>query len=337
MEAFVYHLASSQRALLKDLGVEPEDVLRFAGLPHDLFGRESARLTSDEYYRLWSGLEAALGERSAAVALAEALRGDWFTPPMFAALASPCFAIAVERIARYKPLIAPLRLDVHADARALTVDLTWLDASHPPPPSLVAMELLFFVGLARLGTRERIRPRRVVARELPDRMDAIAAFVGAPIERGESTRLVLDTADAERPFLTSNPSMWAAFEPELRRRLAEVDASASTEERVRAALLEGLPSGQLAVDVVAKRLGMSKRTLQRRLEGDGTSYQRVLSETREALARHYLARTSLATTEIAFLLGFDEPNSFYRAFADWTGQTPDAVRRTAISNVSSST
>lgn len=327
MDAHVYHLASSQRALLKDLGVDPGDLLRLAGLPHDLFARESVRLSSDEYYRLWNAIEAALGERSAAVALAEALRGDWFTPPMFAALASPSFSIAVERIAQYKPLIAPLRLDVRADGDALSVELEWLDASAPPPPSLVAMELCFFVGLARLGTRERVRPRRVLAPEVPQKADALRAFLGVPIERGDAPRLLFSRADADRPFLTSNPSMWATFEPELRRRLAEVDASASTEERVRAALLEGLPSGQLAVEAVARRLGMSKRTLQRRLEGDGTSYQRVLSETREALARHYLARTSLATTEIAFLLGFDEPNSFYRAFSDWTGQTPDAVRR----------
>ncbi|MGE0788757.1 MAG: AraC family transcriptional regulator ligand-binding domain-containing protein [Sandaracinaceae bacterium] len=329
MEPHVYHLASSQRALLKDLGVEPGDVLRLAGLPHDLFARESARLTSDEYYRLWAGLEAALGERSAAVALAEALRGDWFTPPMFAALASPCLAVAVERIARYKPLIAPIRLDTRIDADALSIELSWLDASRPPPPSLVAMELLFFVGLARLGTRERIRPRRAIARELPDGVEQATEFLGVPLERGDAHRVVFELADAQRPFLTSNDAMWAAFEPELRRRLAEVDATASTEERVRAALLEGLPSGQVAVDSVAKRLGMSKRTLQRRLEGDGTSYQRVLSETREALARHYLAKTTLATAEIAFLLGFEEPNSFFRAFSDWTGQTPDAVRRSS--------
>lgn len=329
MDAHVYHLASSTRALFKDLGAEPEDLLRRAGLPHDLFGRESARLTSDEYYRLWNALEEALGDRSAAVALAEALRGDWFTPPMFAALASPSFAVAVERIARYKPLIAPLRLDVQSDASTLTIDLSWLDVDHPPPPSLVAMELSFFVGLARLGTRERIQPLRVSAPEVPGHHHALTAYLGVPIERGDAPRLVFARADAERAFLTSNPAMWATFEPELRRRLAEVDASATAGERVRAALLEGLPSGQLDVDAVAKRLGMSRRTLQRRLEGDGTSYQRVLSETREALARHYLSRTSLATTEIAFLLGFDEPNSFYRAFSDWTGQTPDAVRRSA--------
>ncbi|XXT51298.1 AraC family transcriptional regulator [Sorangium sp. So ce542] len=60
---------------------------------------------------------------------------------------------------------------------------------------------------------------------------------------------------------------------------------------------------------------------------EGTSFQQILKETREALARHYLEKTSLPVAEISFLLGFSEPNSFYRAFRSWTGTTPDQARR----------
>lgn len=80
---------------------------------------------------------------------------------------------------------------------------------------------------------------------------------------------------------------------------------------------------------VARRLAMSKRTLQRRLVEEGTSYQDVLRDTRLELARHYLVRTSVPLGEISFLLGFEESNSFFRAFNDWTGRTPEAVRREA--------
>ncbi len=120
--------------------------------------------------------------------------------------------------------------------------------------------------------------------------------------------------------------MWATFEPELRRRLADLSGPATTAERVRAALLEGIPSGLLTMEAMARKLALSKRTLQRRLEEEGTSYQQVLTETREALARHYLEKTALPAAEVAFLLGFDEPNSFYRAFRQWTGRTPDSLR-----------
>ena len=58
----------------------------------------------------------------------------------------------------------------------------------------------------------------------------------------------------------------------------------------------------------------------------GTTFQAILNETRESLALHYLANPSLSANEIAYLLGYEEPSSFYRAFQAWTGETPQAVR-----------
>ncbi len=66
--------------------------------------------------------------------------------------------------------------------------------------------------------------------------------------------------------------------------------------------------------------------MQRRLSRETTSYQAVLSETRESLARHYLSSSSLPIDEISFLLGYEDTHSFYRAFKDWTGLTPQGVR-----------
>jgi uncharacterized protein (DUF2384 family) len=63
--------------------------------------------------------------------------------------------------------------------------------------------------------------------------------------------------------------MWQVFEPELRRRLSQLDATASTAERVHAVLLELLPGNEATLEKTAERLGMSKRTLQRRLEDEG--------------------------------------------------------------------
>lgn len=108
---------------------------------------------------------------------------------------------------------------------------------------------------------------------------------------------------------------------------ADLNASATTASRVRAALREGLPSGLTSMEDIAAKLLMSKRTLQRRLEAEASNFQGLLQETREAVSRHYLMKTTLPFAEISLLLGFDEPNSFYRAFRAWTGTTPDAVRR----------
>jgi AraC-like DNA-binding protein len=98
---------------------------------------------------------------------------------------------------------------------------------------------------------------------------------------------------------------------------------------VRAVLLEALPSRTFAIDRVARRLGVSTRTLQRRLLDEGTSYNEVVRDVRRELALHYLERTAMPSDEIALLLGFDDPKSFFRAFHAWTGRTPQSARGAA--------
>ena len=124
--------------------------------------------------------------------------------------------------------------------------------------------------------------------------------------------------------------MWAAFEPSLRQRLSDATTIASTSARVSGWLSETIASGRASIDDAARGLGVSTRTLQRRLTDEGTSFQSLLAETRLKLSRHYLTQTHLGIPEIAFLLGYSEQNSFYRAFRDWTGLTPEAARHPSM-------
>ena len=96
---------------------------------------------------------------------------------------------------------------------------------------------------------------------------------------------------------------------------------------VRSALIEALPAGEVAADEIVHRLGVSKRTLQRKLGDEGTTYQKQLNHVRELLAKRYLTTTSMRTDEIAFMLGYVELNSFLRAFSSWTGSTPSEYRK----------
>ncbi|APR82640.1 Transcriptional regulator, AraC family protein [Minicystis rosea] len=329
MTQHAYALDITWPALLKGVGVRLANVLRRAELPDDLFARPFARLETAAYFRFWEAIEAEAGDGAFPLRIYDSLRSESFSPPLFAALCSPNLLTALSRLSRYKPLVGPLRLDV-VDARdEVVVHLQWLEPVLEPPTTLAAAELLFFVSLARMGTHEHIHPKRVTMKTQPPQLRAYEEFVGVPIRTGKGHSVAFSRADATTPFLSSNDAMWAVFEPELRRRLAELDASATTAERVRATLLEALPGGNVAMDGVARRLALSKRTLQRRLEDEGTSYQDVLRETRLELARHYLERTMVPLSEISFLLGFEETNSFFRAFSDWTGTTPETIRRDA--------
>jgi len=238
--------------------------------------------------------------------------------------------VAARRIATYKPLIGPMRTGITHDSARLTVTYRW-PAGMTPPPLLATTELVFWVALARIATRHHVRPVRVSAPQLPPDPGPLAGYFGVRPREGPGGSITFAAADAARPFLTENEPMWRFFAPELRRRLADLHTAASAADRVRAALLETLPAGDHAMTTVARHLATSPRTLQRQLQDEGTSFQAVLAGTREHLARHYLTHSAMTTAEIAYLLAYDDTNSFYRAFRTWTGTTPDTLRTATTS------
>ncbi|MEM7350526.1 MAG: AraC family transcriptional regulator ligand-binding domain-containing protein [Acidobacteriota bacterium] len=321
-----FTLPPGWRVLLKDLGLPPVDVLRRAGLPDDLLTRETIHLSTEEYFEFWRGLDREAADPLLPIRIGQSISVEVFDVPIFAAVCSPNLNVAARRISRYKRLIGPMALHVEEDGRGTTLEIEFLDKSWIPPRCLIAMELVFFVQLARLATREEVRPAKVIAPEPPEPARAYTEYFGCQVERGDRRAVTFSTRDAKQPFLTANAKMWEFFEPELRKRLSELDETATVTDRVRGALLELLPSGNPSLQAVSKKLAVSTRTLQRRLGVEGQTFQRVLDSTREELARHYLGSSAMSGAEISFLLGFEDPNSFFRAFHTWTGETPEQAR-----------
>jgi AraC-like DNA-binding protein len=312
--------------LLRDLGVQPENLLRRAQLPRDLLTHESARVSVDEYFRLWRALEEEADDPTLPIRLGKAISPEAFHPAVFAALCSPDLVVAVKRIGEYKRLIAPMTKTIEETPTGFFVEMRWNDPHLQVPVSLSATELVFLTEIARIATREHIQPLKVESPYPIEPVDAFEAFFGIAPERGDRHGVLFSKEDARRPFLTASEAMWDTFEPELRRRLTRLDASAPIAERVRTMLLEGLPAGEVSIQITARRLGLSARTLQRNLKREGSSYKEIVRRTREQLARHYIKNTTLAYPEISFLIGFEEPSSFFRAFREWTGETPDSMR-----------
>jgi AraC-like DNA-binding protein len=325
-----YAVSPGWRVLLQDVRLNVANVLRRAELPADLFARDKAALSTQEYFRLWRGIEEESGDPKLPLRIGTAISAEAFDPPIFAALCSPELNTALARLSHYKRLIASMALHVDVRDDATTLELEWLDKTAAPPRSLILAELVFFVQLSRMATRTRISPLEARSPELPEHPQDFTEYFGVPVQYGPRPRLLFSAADATRHFLTANEKMWEFFEPELKKGLADLVESATTEERVRAALLELLPSGATSIEAVSKKLGTSARTLQRRLKQEGLSFQSVLDRTRESLAKHYLTTSSMTGAEISFLLGFEDPNSFFRAFQAWTGQTPRSMRETTV-------
>lgn len=314
------------RILLTDLGIPAGEVLALAELPADLLKRKDSSVTVAEYFRLWQALDRLGGDPELPIRILQALSPEMFSPPLFAALCSPSLASAVGRIQQFKPLIGPMELDVRDAPSGLTLDIRINGSSLPMPRIMAATELGYFVWLARLATRHHVVPERLVSPVPLEPGAAFKAYFGCRVETGKSLHLRFSSEDARRPFVTRNDALWSFFEPGLRQRLEEVRFDGSLSERVRSALLEAIPAGMTSSDSVARKLALSKRTLQRRLEAENTSFSELLAQVREELARYYIRHTDLPYAQISFLLGYQDPNSFHRAFGAWTGTTPEFVK-----------
>lgn len=311
---------------LAEMGFSMEEVLSKAMLPEDLFARQTPSLTAAEYFRLMEAIDILSPDEQTLIRMAAMEGIEAFSPPIFAAYCSRNALVCLKRLAQYKPLIGALVYDVEETETEVRVTILSANSEWELPEILVGIEFVFLVGLLRKATKEPITPLAVTVKR-PMKNSAYQTFLGATITVSEQNCLVFSKNDAYRPFISRNESMWEFFEPELNKRLSMMETEDTCAARVRAALMELLPSGACTIDDVAQTLRYSRRTLQRKLQEENTNFQKQLNHTRELLAKTYLSNTEMTCEDIAFLLGYQETGSFLRAFVVWTGQTAREYRK----------
>lgn len=182
----------------------------------------------------------------------------------------------------------------------------------------------------QVSTRE-FRPREVHFRHAaPETIRAHEEYFGCPIRFGSDRDALLVSEETLRtPNRLGDESISRFFDAHLETELSrydDVENDASLDRRVRREVSRSLSEGVPAISAVARGLGLSARTLQRRLAGEGHTYQGLVDDARRQLARRLLRETSYSLAEIAFMTGFSEQSAFTRAFRRWDGQTPRSFR-----------
>ena len=148
----------------------------------------------------------------------------------------------------------------------------------------------------------------------------------APVRFGaKHTQLVLDRALLDSPLTTADPSLTPVLEGHAAARQAAFEDESNLLGELRRAMRVGLQNDDAGIDAIARRIGVTPRSLQRKLKEDGTSFSGLREEVRRELADRYLGQ-GLSISEVSFLLGFSEPSAFFRAFKRWTGRTPTEHR-----------
>ena len=311
--------------MIRDLGLDPQTVMRRAGLQPAMLDGDGTKISLADYARLLDVVTEEVANPALPLMMGDANAIDYFDPAFFAAMCSPDMNAAAVRIADYKQLVSPFRLNVEIGRDITTI--TFDCPAWPVLPQTQALtEIVFLVNFVRRATRHHVVPRTVTmpfdvpAREMFD------AHFGCPVKRGAGGSFTLAAVDAQRAFVTHDDDMWSFFEAQIMRPAEEDTGPSSTRERVTHCLATLLPNGRATMTEVARELALSKRTLQRRLADEGTTWLEVLNAAREGLAKHYLLQTDLGTTEVSFLLGFEDPNSLFRAFKRWENTSPENWR-----------
>ena len=308
------------------LGVPPAALLRQARLPATLH-LGTGLVTTSQFFALWRGLGELTGDPAFGIRFAAGAATAAHPPSSLAAFHAGDYRDGLQRLARFKRLCSPEQLHIAETADGCVIVNSWLYAEEPKPPIATDATFTHLVELGRRGTGRRLTPRRLeLARPGPG-PDELRCYFDCEIRYGAARNaLVLETADLDRPFPGHNPELLDMLTPSLAAALGELEARSSFRAQVKVVLKRSLASGRPDLAGVAAILGVSERTLQRRITDEGATFRELLVEARQELVRELLADPQIDMDEVACLLGYQDSSSFYRAFRDWEGITPSRWR-----------
>src|SRR5262245_28424472 len=309
-------------------GLNVGALLAGAGIDAKMLDAPGARVASDQISRLWELAAEQSGNPAIGLAQHNIVRPASFDVVGYAMMSCADLRAAFERLIRYLLILSDaLTMTLTKEHGRYRIAFEMFGGSRPVPRQRVEYIVVTLVGFCRWISARDVQP---VAIELPypapaDVARYRAAFncavtFGAPI-----TSLLFAEADLTTALPTSNPRLAELHERFAGDYLRHFD-HAQTSYRAREVIIRRLPDGEPRRNEVAGELHMSERTLQRRLEQEATSFLQLLDDTRRELAEQYLGRLHLSLGQAAYLLGFADQTSFFRACKRWFDLSPGQYR-----------
>lgn len=310
-------------------GVSAAPLLAKAGVEPALLKNLDARVSNEAMEMLWDAIPRCVGDESFGLHLAEQSAATGSLDLVeYIIRNSPDLGTAYQKAMRYQQLLhdnATLQMEVQGDRARLSQKRPLArEARHGDEYALATLVLF-----GRKVTGVDWAPRAVAFMHPapPDTAEHRRIF-RAPITFGQDvTELIIDHKLLAQPVLGADPALYALLERHAEERLSRLSAVEGFLEQVRRQISAGLEGGVPEARDVARTLGLSQRSFERRLHNEGTTYREVVDAVRRELSLSYLREPRLRLMEISFLLGFAETSAFYRAFRRWTGTTPLGYRR----------
>ena len=309
-------------------GMNPCALLAAAGIEPAALDTQGARLPTEKISRLWELAAERSGNPAIGLAQHHVVRPASFDVVGYTMMSCADLRGAFERLIRYLLILSDaLTMTMSEERDGYRVTFVLFGGDRPVPRQRIELIFVTVIGFCRWISGRNVHPWAI---ELPypaplDPAPYRAAFRCPVSFDAPRSSLLIAGADMAAPLPTSNPQLAEMHERFAGEFLRHFD-HAQISYRMRELIIRRLPDGEPRRDAVAHELCMSERTLQRRLEEEATSFVQLLDDTRRELAEQCLGRLHLSLAQAAYLLGFADQRSFFRACRRWFHVSPGQYR-----------
>jgi len=310
-------------------GVDVDALLRDAGFDAGVLNDTQRRFSIDEVSLLWEMAVARSGKTTLGLSKELAATYGKLGVVGHAMMASPTLLVALERFARFLNVVS------NAATFALTAapEGHWFEFGHeggerPVPRQRVEFGVLTMLSFCNWITARDFNALVVEFVDAPPADSSVhEAVFGCPVRFGRAAnRALLRHSDLALPLSARDPAIAALHDRLVEDELEKLAAGTATSLRVRALLAARLSGAEPRREQIAAALNVSDRTLQRRLQAEGTTFQQLLDDTRRELAQKYLRKPRTPLRDVAELLGFEDQSNLFRACKRWFGESPGRYR-----------
>ena len=311
--------------LLEDYGHDAESIFLEVGIDCEMFLKPGARIAHARVESLWSKVNELIDDPCFGLHGVKFWHPSQFNALGHAWLASCTLREGLNRAVRYAHINGTDRKNRLEDtAKGLTFTLS----QSLRLPAFIDLAMSICMAACRLNYGPDLNPVEVnFIHSKPACAEEYYSYFNAPVNFSADNDSITLPADAvDRRLPVGNPELARICDQYIISYLAELDQN-NIVQRVKAVIIDMLPSGGVSDETVAQELKMSTRSLQRKLQDAGTTFGGLLDDVRQELAEHYIHDPTVSLTEIAFVLGYSEYSSFWRAYKRWTKTCPSEIRK----------
>src|SRR5262245_25960394 len=316
-------------ARLKSAGVPVAPLLRRVGLTLEVIADPEERLSVRSQIKFLDEAAIALEDDCLGFTLACDFDPREIGLLYYVMASSQTLGDALKRVARYSQNTNEALVVRYREANRLIINLSYSGVPRHSDRHQIEFCMFGVLRICRALTGQNLVPQHFsIAHYRSEGTAEMSRFVGTKVEFGDDTdEFALNSNARELPVIRADHHLNDLLLKYCEAALADRGAGISQmRTSVENAISSMLPHGRVLVDDVARSLGMSKRTLARKLSDEGLNYSEILEQLRRDLAVRYLNDRKMHVSKIAWLLGFHEVSAFTHAFKRWTGKTPSQLR-----------